>query len=646
MPPRATILVVEDEAVIAADIRASLEELGYHVLKTVSNGDDALRAIAAGAPDLVLMDISIQGEIDGIDTALRIRDRFATPVIYLTSFSDEATLSRAKKAGVYGYLLKPFADRDLRTAIDVALSKRELEVKLADRERWFATTLHSIGDAVIATDTEQRITFMNAIAEEVTGWKVKEAEGRSLAEVFKLVDETTGAPLELPLDRALREGFAIEVPRAKAIARKPGNLRSVDDSAAPIINDKGRVIGGVVVFRDVTERRQLEQRLAQTERLAAIGTLSAGMAHEINNPLAYVLANVEYALEVLPELAAEANGSAVAQITELIEALREAKEGSQRVHRIVHELKKFGRAEAEATKARVLELTDVVDDAIRMTENIVRHHARVRREYRTTPFVAGNAGQLEQVFINLLVNAAQAIGSADGSGTAETNEIVVATFTDESGRAVVEVRDSGPGIPVALQGKIFHPFFTTKAVGEGSGLGLSICHSLIHQHHGEITLTSKPNEGATFRVVLPAASRKDTTRPPRALESAAKLRGRVLIVDDEPAIGRAIARLLQREHDVFVLQDPHEALARVAAGETFDVVFCDLMMPPMTGADLFRAIGELDAELARRIVFVTGGAFTPKAEEFLRSTTNVTLAKPIDPRALTRIVIDYVNRVR
>lgn len=637
----ASILVVEDEAIIARDVKKTLEGFGYTVPAPVASGAQALEAVIAHRPDLVLMDIRIQGELDGIETAALIGKNHGTPIVYLTSHSDEATLSRAALVGAYGYLLKPFQDRDLRTAIEVALQKRQLERQLSERERWFATTLKSIGDAVIATDVRQRITFMNVVAERLTGWTSSEAAGRQLGEVMRMVDERTGAPLDSPLEHAFQEGFTIELPAA-LLSPKHGGRRSITDSAAPIVDDAGVTLGGVVVFRDVTEQRHLEERLARSERLAAIGTMSAGMAHEINNPLAYVLANVMFAIDALREMkhqirslgGAEATALA-ARVADLTDVLGDAREGSERVNRIVHDLKKFGRL--DKADAAVLELSEVMESAIRMTENTVRHHALVRRQYGTTPFVEAAESQLGQVFINLLVNAAQAMGE----GQVETKEIVVATHTDAAGRAVAEIRDTGPGIPQETLNRIFDPFFTTKDVGQGSGLGLSIAHSIVESLGGEISVESRVGAGTTFRVALPPAKPRALTKPPSAPEPAR--RGRVLVIDDEPAIGRVVTRVLQSQHDVVIVTDAREALPRIAAGEVFDVVFCDLMMPGMTGMDFFEVLRESNPELARRVVFITGGTFTARAAEFLNKTSNATLPKPFDPLSLKRIVADYIG---
>lgn len=634
------ILVVEDEAIIARDITSTLTDLGYGVAPAVDSAESAFASISEARPDLVLMDIRLRGELDGIEAAQRIRNVFAVPVVFLTSHADELTIQRAKATGAYGYVLKPFSDRDLRTAIEVALEKHAIERQMSERERWFATTLRSIGDAVIATDRDQRISFMNAVAERITGWTSTDAHGKPLGEVLRLVHAKTGVALPSPLTRAFEQGFAVDLPREAALRARAGELRDVDDSAAPIIDDQGKLVGGVVIFRDVTERRELDERLAHNERLASIGTLSAGMAHEINNPLAYVLANVSHAVERLPALEAKVRSlvnvdaeALGAELAAIRMALREAQEGSERVHAIVHDLKKFGRVDTLALAP--VDLVDAMNAALRALAKR-EFEPRLRREYEVAPFVMANASQLEQVFTNLLINACEASRSPG-------DEIVVKIFTDDTGRAVVQVRDHGIGISPELQRRIFDPFFTTKEVGKGVGLGLSIAHSIVGAFGGALAVTSVSGTGSTFRIVLPGI-RTDEVMIGAEIQLAPKRRGRVLVIDDEPAIGRAITRVLQADHDVFMVTAAREAVASIAAGQVFDIILCDLMMPEMTGMDFHAALARDWPSLVSRIVFVTGGVLVGRVGTFLDSVGNLTLTKPVAPVDLREIVTSYVNK--
>lgn len=636
------ILVVEDDAIVCEDISRTLRQLGYEVPSATASGEAALLALAAAAPpvDLVLMDIRLAGKLDGIETTQRIRERWTLPVVYLTAHSDDATLARAKETGPHGYLVKPFTERDLRTTIEVALRKHELEQRLAQRERWFASTLDATGDAVIATDSQECITFMNPAAEGLTGWREAEARGKKVSEVFKLV-AADGSALEGTLGSAIRQGFRVELPQGTRMFSRHGTDRVVDDAASPVVDEQGRVIGGVAVFRDVTERKQLEHRLAISERMASVGTMAASMAHEINNPLGAALANLGFGTERFEEvrrsLGRHPAPALMLALDDTREALRDALRATERVASIVRELKRFSRVE-ESVRS-VLDLPDILDAAIKLTEHQVRHSATLVRHYGTTPLVDANEGQLVQVFTNLIINAAQAIGE----GRAESNQIELTTRTDDAGRAEVKVHDTGPGIDGPSAARIFDPFFTTKEAGVGTGLGLSISRSIVNAVGGEITVESLPGMGATFTVALPPAAAerpvaRRTSQPP-----IAHRRGRVLAIDDDEAMNKTVRRVLRDHHEVATENTATAALARIARGERFDVIICDLVMPGMTGMDFYVSIRSVDAELASRIVFLTGGGFSEQVNDFLATCANVVLEKPFTVESLRSVVSDFVD---
>jgi CheY-like chemotaxis protein len=376
-----------------------------------------------------------------------------------------------------------------------------------------------------------------------------------------------------------------------------------------------------------------------TERLAAIGTMASGMQHEINNPLASVVANLQFALDALRE---SNNAPSREQLAELIKALEDATEGAERIRRTVEDLRHFSRT-AESVDAPI-ELTTALEDAVRMAAHTLRHHATVRRQYGKAPPVRAEEGQLARVFMNLLLTAARATG--DGGAAQHTINLI--TRTDRHGRAVAEVVDDGPGIPPNVLHRIFDPFFTTAPENGAMGLALAVCHSIVTSLGGEIDVESELGKGTTFRVSLPAAEVAEVvtgvraalppaTQPPISSTTSVKPRPRILVIDDEIAIGHAIRRILSKDNDVTLESDARAALARLDK-ESFDVVFCDLMMPHMSGMDFFEQISARAPELAARVVFVTGGALSPRSEEFLRDSRNVCLAKPFSRDTLTSVV--------
>jgi CheY-like chemotaxis protein len=302
-----------------------------------------------------------------------------------------------------------------------------------------------------------------------------------------------------------------------------------------------------------------------------------------------------------------------------------------------------------------MDLREVVAPALRMTRHALRGRARLVEEYGPVPRVEGNESRLGQVLLNLLINAVQAIPEGDP----ERHEVRVRTGTDAAGHALVEVSDTGSGIPAHVLPRIFDPFFTTKCNGEGTGLGLSICQQIVKAHGGEMRVRSEQGRGSTFTVVLPPAPVSAEPAAPcqpvapvvSALASAAGVcpeacgggprdarRGRILIIDDEPRLAQSMRLLLEPSHDVVTTTRGSEALALVSAGQRFDVVLCDLQMPETSGMDVYARLRVDAPDQVGRLVFLSGGAYTPAAREFVRSVPNPVLEKPVRPEALLALV--------
>jgi len=321
---------------------------------------------------------------------------------------------------------------------------------------------------------------------------------------------------------------------------------------------------------------------------------------------------------------------------------KQAHEGADRVRRIVRGLQTFSRQDDD--HAQPTDVHDVLRSALAMADNAIRHRARVVQRLDDVPPVMANDLRLGQVFVNLLLNAAQSIPE----GHASTNEIRVTTSYDaKKNMVVIEIEDTGSGIAPEMQSRIFEPFFTTKPVGIGTGLGLSICYGIVRGFAGDIEVKSTPGQGTTFRVHLPAADRssKATAAPVPAVPNPLR-RGRILIVDDDANVARSFAILLGYEHDVQVSLEPLAAARRILAGERFDIVFCDLMMPEMTGMDFYAAVAQGCPEQAARIVFVTGGALTPSANAFIARMSHALLEKPFDKPALDAVLANHLDDKR
>jgi PAS domain S-box-containing protein len=520
-----------------------------------------------------------------------------------------------------------------RVPVDVTLSDVEIDGRKAvvaffrdASERWramsalqeseerFRMVVEGAPDGVVILNGP-RIRFLNPRAARMLGLPDTEAgKGRLITEFLHTDDVETAAQR---IRQLIETGHRPREPAEYRSRSLDGEELLVEISAIPI------EIGGeraVLAFaRDVTERKAIQNRLAEAERLTALGVLSAGVAHEINNPLAYVLLNLEYLRRELPKLA-----SAPERLEDLMVRVRDACHGAERVATIVRDLRTFARGD-DSVRGPV-DLKDAVEAAISIAGTTLSQAARIVRDYRSAPLVDGNPNRLEQVFLNLLLNAAQAMPNGDP----RTDEIRI-RLRGEPGRAVFEIEDTGEGVPDAIIDRIFEPFFTTKPVGVGTGLGLPICRSIVATHHGSIEVESKPGKGTIFRVILPASTasraprREDSNRVP----ASDAPRGRVLVVDDEVGVGNTLRLVLQGEHDIQLATGAEEALTLVATHD-FDAIICDLMMPVMTGMDLYEAIRQTYPGLEQRMVFMTGGTLIAQSDSFLSQLKHPLLEKPFD----------------
>jgi PAS domain S-box-containing protein len=389
----------------------------------------------------------------------------------------------------------------------------------------------------------------------------------------------------------------------------------------------------VAVGRDVSDQRRLQLQLAQAERMASLGTLAAGVGHEINNPLAYVLLN----LEAITRLAAKVDPAIAATI---VDHAGSASEGAQRIAKIVRDLRAFSRFDDDARI--IVDVRRALEVALSTASHELKHRARVVTMLDEEAPVFGSEGRLAQLFLNLLVNAAHAIRE----GHPSDNEIGVRVRVDGD-KVVVAISDTGVGISEADRPHLFEPFFTTKPTGEGSGLGLAICHGLVTALGGSIAVESTVGKGSTFTVTLPRAT---SAAPPRSAPTKVTptpdVRGRLLVIDDEVSICDSIADLLRDKHDVVVMTSAVEARRLLEGDRAWDVVICDVVMPDITGADLHRWLLEQDPALAARMLFITGGREGEAARALSAIEPWRWLQKPFTADALEQSLATMIARTR
>jgi CheY-like chemotaxis protein/two-component sensor histidine kinase len=302
--------------------------------------------------------------------------------------------------------------------------------------------------------------------------------------------------------------------------------------------------------------------------------------------------------------------------------------------RIVRDLRTFSRRDDDSTGA--VAVNDVLDSSINIAMNEIRPRAQLSREYSENLLVIANEPRLGQVFLNLIINAAQAIPFGDSK-----SQLITVRSYQEGDQVIVEVSDTGPGMSDEVAARIFDAFYTTKPIGEGTGLGLSICQNIVEGLGGRITLDTTPGKGSTFGVRLPAAPDKPLQRQSRRRDQTSSESGHILIIDDDARAAKALRRILH-SHEVSIEHSGRDGLDR-AIETRFDIIFCDMMMPDFGGIEFYEALSKKLPELAARVIFVTGGTFTHRAREFLENTDNDYVSKPYDAQEVRRMVSERLR---
>ncbi|MEM7144283.1 MAG: response regulator [Verrucomicrobiota bacterium] len=785
------ILVVEDDGIVGRDLQETLVRHGYSVPHVAPSGERAVELVAETAPDLVLMDISLGGELDGIDAAARIQDSHGTPVIYITGGADDATQRRAQMTGPYGYLVKPFAEEDLMEAVEAALDRYDSVQRLEASERRFVSTLKSISEGVISTDLAGNITFVNPVAERLTGWSSIEACGRPLGDVF-LVRDAEGGEVK-PLER---RGGGKKAIRRVALVARDGTIVPIEDSTAPIKDDAGGLTGLVVVFRrrrpggseredgggegrsgeteggeeqlvqmvesivdpmftmdadwrityvnsqatgyfgrdresvigrafwedfsrdvreayfadfsraretgqahtfemnheargkwflvntypfaegvlvlfrDITEQKRAEEVRGKMEKLEDLGYLARGFAHEFNNLLTVLVGNLSLATSQLGE------GSGVK------EELGAARGATEEAQNLVQQLLTFAKGGAPIKKG--FGLGPLIDELVTqhtggINPKELRYRADVKEDIGE---VWADRGQIRRLFENLIRNAEQASYRA-GEITLEGMRLSLGSggvlpedeehLEAEGDTLVVRVVDRGHGMAAGVQERVFEPYFSTREDANASGLGLTVCESIVKAHGGSLRIDSREDEGTIVSVYLPAGvgersggrgiGGEGVARMPgasggvgsskpveagRAGEGAPAPRGdgegrrRILILEDEPLIRELIAANLTDAG--YEVEATSHGAATVEAyrrsmdeGRRFDVVVMDLSIPEgMGGAEAIQRIREMDSGV--RAVVSSGYSNDPVMAAPKDYGFSAVLPKPYDPAELRDLV--------
>ena len=512
----------------------------------------------------------------------------------------------------------------LSLGLDIT-AMRQAESRALASEAQFRQLIESSPDAIGAV-RDGAYVYVNPALVRLLGYERREdLVGRPLVEILHPDDR---AQL---LERApiiLEQGGPLSPTLEYRLIRRDGSVVTLEVIAIRVQLDGHPTLLGW--GRDVTERKRIEAALARAGRMASLGVLAAGIAHELNNPLTYLSLNLEMIERLLPRAREQPE-----KIVEIDRRVREVRDAAERVSAIVRNLRAFSRADEPVT--RPVDLRAVVQAALKMVDNELRHRGRLEVSMEDPPPVQADEGRLVQVVLNLVTNALQALPERDPA-----DQWIRIRAAGEDGGAAVTVTDSGPGIPPELAEHIFDEFFTTKPPDIGTGLGLPIAAGIVRSCGGAISVGRDPSGGAAFRVWLPAAGGEEAAAAPAApAPPAAPARAprslHILVIDDEPLIGSAVRAVLSPPHTVDILVRAEDAVPAVLSGR-HDVVLCDLMMPGMSGMELYEQVAAQRPELARRFLFMSGGTFTDRAARFAASNAQRLIEKPFDLDLLRQLI--------
>ncbi|HEY0939821.1 MAG TPA: ATP-binding protein [Steroidobacter sp.] len=495
-----SILVVEDESLVAEELSMRLRQLGYDVGGVVDNAADAFSYVSVVRPDLAVVDIHIKGNLTGIDVARRFRTDFDVPVVFLTAHADSATLKDATSTEPFGYIVKPFDKRSLAATLETAVRRRRAEQKLAKMERWLAATMNSIGDAVITIDSELRVSFFNPVAERLSGWTQADAIGKPATEVFN-IRLTSGATFASIIEQAMREGIVLNIDEA-TLTRRDGSTTSIDDSVAPIRDESGRMTGLVIVFRDASVRKMHEQQIRQlngqleekvrlrTAQLEALNDDMSSFAHSIAHDLRAPLRAINaFASRIVSEHSSGLSGEG----QRLLQVVT-----TQAMHMstMVDDYLRLSGLTRVGLAHEQIDMTELAKEAWAVAITGVPESPALHLQ--SLPPTYGDRGLLRQVWANALSNAVKFTRDA------VSPEVRITGREDDK---VVRycIEDNGIGFDPAHGGKLFRVFERLHGQDgyEGNGVGLCIMQRIVHRHEGEITIDGQPGKGARLEFWLP-----------------------------------------------------------------------------------------------------------------------------------------------
>jgi len=522
----------------------------------------------------------------------------------------------------------------LKYSMNLLLIASESEEEMRQSKENLRITLESIGDAVIATDVQGNVTTLNPVAVKLTGWSLEEAKGQPLQEVFNIINALTREKADNPFNKVMATGEIVGLANHTALISKNGVEYQIADSGAPILDINRKIVGVVLVFRDVTKEYELRDRLNHSQKMDAIGQLAGGVAHDFNNMLGAILGAADVlGRRIEDEKAKKFNGIII--------------DCEERASNLVDKLLSFARKQPESSTK--VDLHEILMDTVTILKNTIDKRISIKITLDSEKsMVIGDPSQLQSIFINLGINSSHAMTS--GGEIFITTSLVeldqkdcdVSSFQLYPGEYIqVDFRDTGTGIPKEALPRIFEPFFTTKEQGQGTGLGLAAVLGTVQQHQGSVTVYSEAGKGTSFCILLPAAREGSVSKKAAKAEKTGS--GRILVIDDEIAmLATAQAILEDLGYEVELAEDGQMGLDIFKTNsELFDLVLLDMIMPKMNGRDCFFELREINPDI--KIVLTSGFTLENDLNDIKEAGLSGFVRKPYRSTALSQIVYDILK---
>ncbi len=618
-----SILIVEDESIVGLDIKQHLLRFGYNVIGPVASAEDAIVMVEKQLPDLVLMDIRLQGEMDGVEASGIIRQKYHKPVILLTAYADDNTVNRAKKSNPFGYILKPFNERELRTTIEMAMYRHSMELQLEESEKRYRSLFEGDLSGDFITDGEGFLVDCNPAFLSLFGFEsLNEAKGKNINSIFVHHEQADY------MWQRIREKGILKLQEFEVICTENRTAMVLANISGNFDID-GRLVSLHGYFMDTTEIKSLEEQLRQAQKMEAIGRMAGGIAHDFNNLLTVILGYVTLGKEKYKD------GEAVESE---LEGIRTA---AGKATTLTRQLLAFSRQ--QVLNPEVVNINSLIIDLEKMVRRVLPEGINLATfTTAVNPGIFVDPGQIEQVLLNLAVNARDAMGQGGALSIESSNRELYEDYISAMGTipkgqyCTVMVSDSGEGIPDDIMPLIFEPFFTTKSPEKGTGLGLSTVYGIVKQSKGYIEVTSRKGKGTVFTLYFPVTDKK-ASEEILPIPDMALLNGneKILLAEDDNSVRRVIVNILKRAgYTVLEAQNAGEALLIFEEKEAeVDLILTDYMMPHMTGEKLIKRFHKKNPDLPS--ILMSGYL---KRENKILPDADAFLPKPFQPEELLRVV--------